>query len=131
MDCFLRPIDYNGFWHVFIARNLSREWLNLQHPPAYLVLLRISDTLSRTVLSYRSWGLLAGVGSVFLVGRLLLELRCRPATAAMGAAVMAFSVNSIRLSNEVESYSVCVFLVLASLLFYFRVVEPVGSRGGR
>ena len=129
MDCFLRPIDYNGFWHVFIARNLSREWLNLQHPPAYLVLLRISDTLSRTVLSYRSWGLLAGVGSVFLLGRLLLELRCRRATAAMGAAVMALSVNSIRLSNEVESYSVCVFLVLASLLFYFRLVEPVGSPG--
>jgi hypothetical protein len=130
LDCFRRPIDYNGFWHVFIARNLSREWLNLQHPPAYLVLLRISDTVSRSVLSYRFWGFAAGVGSVFLAGLLLLELRCRLLTAVVGALVLGFSFNPIRLSNEVESYSVCVFLILASFMFYVRIVAPEWAGAG-
>jgi hypothetical protein len=61
------------------------------------------------------------------VGRLLLRLRCRPATAAAGAAVMGFAFNPIRLSNEVESYSVCVLLILASFAFYLRIAAPEGA----
>ena len=127
LDCFRRPIDYNGFWHIFIARNLSREWRSPEHPPLFFLLLRISDTVSRSVFSYRFWSLAAGVGSVYLVGRLLLRLRCRPATAAAGAAVMGFAFNPIRLSNEVESCSVCVLLILASFAFYLRIAAPEGS----
>ena len=131
LDAVRRPIDYNGYWHVFIARNLAREWHNLSHPPLFLLLLRGSDAISHTVLAYRFWPLLAGTISVYLVGRLLLVLGCRPSAAALGAAVMGFSTSAIRLSNEVESYSLCVAFVLGSLFSYFELVAARGPRSAR
>ena len=131
LDAVRRPIDYNGFWHVFIARNLAREWHNLSHPPLFLVLLRASDAVSHSVLAWRFWTLLAGTISVYLVGRLLLALGCRVSVAALGAAVVGFSTSAIQLSNEVESYALCVALVLASLFPYVEIVAPEGPRSTR
>jgi len=131
LDATRRPIDYNGFWHVFIARNLAREWHNLSHPPLFLVLLRASDAVSHSVLAWRFWTLLAGTISVYLVGRLLLALGCRVSVAALGAAVLGFSTSAIQLSNEVESYALCVALVLASLFSYLEIVAPEGPRRAR
>lgn len=131
VDATRRPIDYNGFWHVFIARNLGREWHNLSHPPLFLVLLRASDAVSHSVFAWRFWTLLAGTISVYLVGRLLLALGCRVSVAALGAAGLGFSTSAIHLSNEVESYALCVALVLASLFSYFEIVAPEGPRRTR
>jgi len=131
LDATRRPVDYNGYWHVFIARNLAREWHNLSHPPLFLLLLRASDAVSHSVLAYRFWPLLAGTVSVYLVGRLLLALGARPAVAALGAAVMGFSTSAVRLSNEVESYSLAVAFVLGGLFSYFEIVAPPGPRAGR
>ncbi len=131
IDALLRPIDYNGFWHIFIARNLSREWKNLQHPPLFLLLLRLSDSVSHSVLSYRVWSLAGGVATVLLTGLVLLRLGCRRWVVLAGSAIMAFSVNAIRLSNEVESYSLCVALVLAAFFFYVDVVGPSGPASPR
>jgi hypothetical protein len=131
IDALRRPVDYNGYWHVFIARNLGREWHNLSHPPLFLVLLRASDAVSHSVLAYRFWPLLAGAVSVYLVGRLLLHLRCGAATAALGTAAIGFSTSAIRLSNEVESYALCVAFVLGSLFSYFDIVAAPGPRSAR
>ncbi len=68
---------------------------------------------------------------MYLVGRLLLALGCRVSVAALGAAVLGFSTSAIRLSNEVESYALCVALVLASLFSYFEIVAPEGPRRTR
>lgn len=95
-DASIRPIGYNGFWHVFIARNLEREWGNLPHPPLFLFLLRAADALSHTTLAYRSVSLLAGTAVVYLFGRLLLKLGALPAVAVLGALAAAFSQNTIK-----------------------------------
>ncbi len=131
LDAMRRPIDYNGYWHVFIARNLAREWRNLSHPPLFLLLLRASDAVSHSVLAWRFWPLLAGTVSVYLLGRLLLALGCRASVAVLGAAVLALSTSAIHLSNEVESYALCVAFLLGSLFSYFEIVAPEGPRRTR
>jgi hypothetical protein len=122
-DASIRPIGYNGFWHVFIARNLEREWRNLPHPPLFLVLLRAADALSHSTLAYRSVSLIAGISVVYLFGRLLLKLRARPAVAVLGALAVAFSGNAINLSNEVQSYSLCLLFLLASFSAYLDLAD--------
>lgn len=133
LDALCRPIDYNGYWHLFIARNLSREWPNLQHPPLFLLFLRAVDSVSHATLAYRSISLLAGVGAVYLVGRVLAKLECLAAVQVLGALAAAFAFNAITLSNEVESYSLCVLFLLGALLFYLNLVRvgPSPSRGSR
>jgi hypothetical protein len=131
-DALKRPIDYNGWWHVFIARNLSREWLNLQHPPLFIALLRIVDSVGHSALAYRSISLASGIGSVYLVGLLLARLDCLPETQVLGALTAALAYNAITLSNEVESYSLAVLLILGAFFFYLDVIAvrapPVRSR---
>ena len=121
-DALVRPIDYNGYWHLFIARNLSREWLNLQHPPLFLVLLKAVDALRHAPLVYRSISLVAGAATVYLVGRVLAKLGTQPPVPALGALATAFASSAITLSNEVESYSLCAALLLGCFLFYLDLV---------
>jgi hypothetical protein len=115
------PIDYNGYWHVFIARNLSREYAGLAHPPLFLLLLRVADAIHHSRLSYRAIPVLAGLGSVALVYRILRRLGAREA-ARLGALAMATSTSAILLSAEVQSYSLAVFWILWSLLYYLDLV---------
>lgn len=122
-DGLLRPIDYNGFWHIFIARNLPREWPKLPHPPLFLVFLRVIDSFSNAVLAYRSVSLLTGVVAVYLVGRILLRLETLPVVAILAALTMAFASNAITLSNEVQSYSLCVLFILGSFFFYLDLLR--------
>ena len=91
-DALVRPIDYNGYWHLFIARNLSREWRNLGHPPLFLVLLKAVDSLAHAPLVYRSISLVAGAATVYLVGRVLARLGTRPPVPVLGALATAFAV---------------------------------------
>ncbi len=119
-----RPIDFNGFWHLFIARNLSREWRTLAHPPLYTVLLKAVQVLGHTPLVYRSISIVAGAVSVYLVGRILEKLGAREEVALLGAAAMAFAGNPIDLSLTVESYALAVALLLGSFFFFLDLVAP-------
>ena len=119
-----RPIDFNGFWHVFIARNLSREWRTLAHPPLYSVLLKAVQILGHTPLVYRSISIVAGAVSVYLVGRILEKLGAREEVALLGAAAMAFAGSPIDLSLTVESYALAVALLLGSFFFFLDLVAP-------
>lgn len=118
------PIDYNGFWHVFIARNLSREYAGLAHPPFFLLLLKVVDALSHSRLAYQSISIFSGLAAVALVYRILEKLRTSPAVAFLGALTMATSQSAVFLSREVQSYMLAVFLILWSFLFYLDIVQP-------
>ncbi len=124
------PIDYNGFWHVFIARNLSREYYGLAHPPFFLFLLKAVDALSHSHLAYRSISILSGLGAIALVYRILEKLRTSQAIAFLGALTMATAQAAIFLSCEVQSYMLAVFFILWSFVHYLDLVrpEPAGWR---
>ena len=112
------PIDYNGYWHVFIARNLAREYGSLAHPPLFLLLLRLADAFGHSRLAYRAIPVLAGIGAVALVHRILRRLGAAETAATLGSLAMAVSVSPILLSAEVQSYSLAVFFILWSFLYY-------------
>lgn len=116
-----QPMNYNGGWHLFIARNLTREYRNLAHPPLFLLLLKVCDAASHTLLAYRFIPILAGVGSVVLVGTILEKLGTLRPVAVFGAFLVACSQSAILLSLEMEGYTLCVFFVLVSLSCYLDI----------
>jgi hypothetical protein len=132
LDGAVRPIEFNGFWHVFIARNLSREWRALAHPPLYLILLKAVQAFGHAPLVYRSIGIASGAASVYLVGRILEKLRVRPEVGLLGAAAMALAGNPMSLSLTIESYALSVAFLLGSFFFYLDFVgdapPPLRSR---
>jgi hypothetical protein len=117
-------LDHNGAWHVFIAQNFAREWTTPAHPPLFLVLLKACDAVSHSLLSYRAVPVLAGVGSVFLIGRVLVKLGTLPVVAVLGALTAACAQTATVLSLAVESYTLAVLFLLASFFFALDLVEP-------
>ena len=68
-------IEYDGYWHVFIAMqdDWGRFWEEYQanfHPPLYYLLLKLSLWFGRSVLIYRAVSIIAGVAAVFAVGKI-------------------------------------------------------------
>jgi hypothetical protein len=118
------PISYDGYWHVFIARNLSREFRSLAHPPLFPLLLRALDALSHSRLSYESVSLVTGAGAVFLFGLLLQKLRTAPPVPIIGGLAFALAPSAIRMSIVVESYMLCVFFILVASLAYLDLLRP-------
>ncbi|MGE5413914.1 MAG: hypothetical protein ACM3NW_07060 [Syntrophomonadaceae bacterium] len=120
----VNPVNYDGYWHVFIARNLPREMSSLAHPPLFPLLLRGADAIRHSRLSYVSISLVAGTVSVFLLGRALQKLCRRRATPGLGALALALSPSAIVLSGVAESYMLCVALVLAAFIAYLDLLGP-------
>ena len=122
------PIDYNSFWHVWIARNLSREYFGLAHPPLFLVLLKGVDAVSHARLAYRSISIVSGVLAIELVHRILRKLRASPEAAFLGALTMATAQSAIFLSRYVQSYMLAVFFILWSFVFYLDIARPAPAK---
>ncbi len=116
------PIDYNGFWHVFIARNLSREYYGLAHPPLFLVLLKAIDAVSQSRVAYQGVSILAGLGTIACVHRILEKLKTSNSVAFLGALTMAVAQPAVFLSREVQSYMMAIFFILASFIPYLDIV---------
>src|SRR6185437_8910368 len=62
-------IEYDGYWHVWIAHqdnwaNFLREYRANAHPPLYFLLQRLTFLFGRTNLTYRSISLIAGTASI-------------------------------------------------------------------
>jgi hypothetical protein len=125
------PIDYNAYWHVFIARNLTREYAGLAHPPLFLLLLKLADAVSHSALAYQSVPLLSGLGVVVLTQRVLARLRVSFETAHLGALTMAVAQPAVILSCGVQSYMLAAFFILWSLLPYLDLIVPQPTTGWR
>ena len=110
------PVGYDGFWHLFAARNLAREVSNVAHPPLYLLLLAACDRIASRPLAYRAVSIAAGTVSVLLVARVLEKLRLSPAVVALAAFAAALAPSAIVLSCEVRSYALCAMFVLLAFL---------------
>ena len=85
-----RGIEYDGFWHVFMAsqdrfRMFLREILGDAHPPLFYALLRVALAFGRSRLAYRAVSLASGLASIFLVGRIARDLGAERAAAGLAA----------------------------------------------
>ncbi len=118
------PVDYNAYWHVFIARNLRREYGGLAHPPLFLVLLKLADAVRHSSLAYQSVSLLSGLGVVVLTRSILLRLRASASAADLGALTMAVAQPAVILSCGVQSYMLAAFFIFASFLPYIDLAGP-------
>jgi hypothetical protein len=126
-----QPIDYNAYWHVFIARNLSREYGSLAHPPLFLLLLKASGAVSHSRLALQAIAILSGLGVVALAQFLLARLRASTTVANLGALTIATAPSAILLSCGVQSYMLAAVFILWSFRHYLDLVRPEPSTGWR
>ena len=65
-------IEYDGYWHVFIAKqawsNLLVEYQATAHPPLFFLLLRAATGLGDSRLIYRLVSILSGIGAILVIG---------------------------------------------------------------
>jgi hypothetical protein len=120
----VNPVNYDGYWHVFIARNLTREFGSLAHPPLFPILLRAADAIRHSRFSYLSISLVSGTAAVFLFGLVLRKLCRHRATPVLGALALALSPSAVLLSGVAEAYMLCVMFLLAAFLPYLELVAP-------
>jgi uncharacterized membrane protein len=66
-----------------------------------------------------------------MVYRILRRVGALEWVAVLGAMAMATSASAISLSCEVQSYSLAVFLILWSFLYYLDLVDPEPARVSR
>ena len=77
-------IDYDGWWHVFIAREApwSSFWADVYrnaHPPLFYLLLRPMTWLGSGRLVYRALSIAAAVVATYVVGRIATRVFRTPA----------------------------------------------------
>jgi hypothetical protein len=129
-------IEYDGYWHVFIAMQddwdiFWREYQDNFHPPLFYLLLKLSLLLGRSVLVYRAISILTGIAAVFLIGKIAQKVSLWRPTVAIAALAYGFAVPSIVMSIEVRAYMLCVFFVLVSLYYFLDIFEDHGQARAR
>jgi len=119
-------IDYDGYWHVFIAR---LDWRNMlvdskatAHPPLFFFLLKAVTKLGASRLVYRLVSILSGIGAIFLIGQIAHKVTGSTALASLTAFIFGLSQSTVAVACEVRSYMLCSFFVLLS--FYLFLALP-------
>jgi hypothetical protein len=112
-------IEYDGYWHVFIAQqdNWSRFWRDIAtnaHPPLFFLLLKAMLHLGHSLLVYRSISLATGIASVGLVGWIARKVTGSDTRAWQSALLYGFALPAIIMACEVRSYMLSTFCVLLS-----------------
>ena len=115
-------IDYDGYWHVFIAR---LDWRNMlvdskatAHPPLFFLLLKAVTKFGASRLVYRLISILSGIGATFLIGQIAHKVTGSTALASLTAFIFGLSQSTLAVACEVRSYMLCSFFVLVSFYLY-------------
>lgn len=115
-------ISYDGFWHVFIAR--QDDWGNLwdeidrnAHPPLFYLLLKgVIAIFGPGPVTYRLIPVAASLGSTWLVGRIVRRILGkgggRPWLAAGAALAFGTSLSAVSIGLDVRAYALCIFFML-------------------
>lgn len=125
-------VEYDGFWHVFIAqqdnwRNFWWEYMHNDHPLLFYLLLRVVMKLGRSVLVYRSISVASGLGSVYLIGKVTEKLSDSKIAPVFTALAFGLAMPTIEIAVSVRSYMLSTFFILASF-YYFLDLAPVEGR---
>lgn len=123
-----KPLNYDEYWHIFVAQQdtregLAREWRSNAHPPLYYWLLRLLVSLARGPLVDRSISLLAGVLAVLVIGQILAKVAKDPVVAPLGAFAFALAPSAVLISSEVRSYMLCTLFLLVAFSQYVGLVK--------
>src|SRR6266496_1900406 len=123
-----QQVDFDGYWHVFIAgqdrwKIFWREYQINPHPLLSYLLLRISLWFGRSALVFRAVPILSGVGSIFIVGKITEKISLWRYTPVIAALAYGFALPSILISIEVRGYMLCVFFVLASFYYFLAILD--------
>ena len=78
------------------------------------MVLKAVDAVSHSRLAYQSISILAGLGAIALVHRILHKLRMTPQVAFLGALTMATARPAVFLSRDVQSYMLAIFFILSA-----------------
>ena len=124
-------IEYDGYWHVFIAsqdnwHQFYKEYQSNFHPPLFYLLLKVVIWFGRGPLVYRAISLLTGVAAVFVTGKLAGRLSFHRYTPAVAALAYGVALPSIVISCEVRSYMLSVFFILVSFGYFLDVLQKPG-----
>jgi 4-amino-4-deoxy-L-arabinose transferase-like glycosyltransferase len=129
-----RPLNYDEYWHVFVARQdtraaLSSEWRNTAHPPLYYWLLKLSMAAGWHRLAYRLVSLLAGLAAVLVVWLIGRRLARDPAVPWLAALAFALALPAIVTSFEVRAYMVSALCALGSFACLLSMLDDRAPRG--
>jgi len=111
-------VDFDEWQHLFMAS--SPRWADLAfelranaHPPLFFFLLGWVERLGQPAL-YRAISIAAGTGSIVMVGLIARRLFESPLMQLACPAAFAFSIDAVRISDEIRSYQLAIFFVLVA-----------------
>lgn len=122
-------IGYDGFWHVFVAR--QDDWGSLwdeihrsAHPPLFYLCLKAAVAIFGTaVWVYRLVPILATLGSIWLVGRIVERTARHPWLPPAAAFVFGASLTTVSIALDVRAYALATFFMLWACLTLLDLVE--------
>lgn len=125
-------VEYDGFWHVFIAqqdnfRAFWWEYMHNDHPLLFYLLLKVVVSLGRSVLLYRAISIASGLGAAFVLGKIVRKLSSSELTPPLTALAFGLSMPAIEIAISVRSYMLSTFFVLLSF-YYFLDLLPAPGR---
>jgi hypothetical protein len=128
------PLNYDEYWHVFVARQdtraaLSSEWRQTAHPPLYYWLLKLSMAVGWNRLAYRLVSLLAGLAAVLVVWRIGRRLARDRAVPWLAALAFALTVPAIVTSLDVRAYMLSAICALGSFACLLAMLDDRAPRG--
>jgi hypothetical protein len=112
-------IQYDGFWHLFIATQdrwsqFYLEWSRDAHPPLYYLLLRAVASLGHSHLLYRLPSIIPGIAGVYLLGRIAGRVFENKWIALLAATAFAFSISYIDLTIDLRGYPLALCFILCA-----------------
>lgn len=128
----LNRIDYDAFWDLFIAtqdrwRFFLEEAKVGAHPPLFHLIMRVVYHLGHSHLTYRMPGILATIGTAFLIGLIVKRVCGNRVFAVLATLAATFAGTSIEMSYSMRSYPVAVFFVVLSFYYLLEALElPAG-----
>ena len=129
-------VEYDGFWHVFIAQQDNWhafwwEYMHNDHPLLFYLLLKALVKVGRSVLVYRSISVLSGLGSVYMLGRIARKLSSSAAIPVLTAMAFGLSMPTVEIAISVRSYMLSIFLVLVSFYYFLDLLPVHGAPAAR
>ncbi|MEE4273960.1 MAG: glycosyltransferase family 39 protein [Thermoanaerobaculales bacterium] len=126
----LARIEYDGWWHVFVARAWGwsafwREVYAVAHPPLYFLILKAASAVFGTSqLAYRTVSIASGMVSVALVGLIAVRVFSHRVLAVVTALAFGVSTAAVVVSNQIRSYTLAVVFLLLCVYCLLDLVDP-------
>jgi hypothetical protein len=125
-------VEYDGFWHVFIAqqdnfRAFWWEYMHNDHPLLFYLALKVVVSFGHSVLLYRAIPVASGLGAVFVLGKIARKLSSSPFTPPLTALAFGLSMPAIEIAISVRSYMFSIFFVLLSFYYFLDLLPRPGQ----